>query len=40
MWVITYSDGSQDAYSTENPLELIVYWIDRKKKVIRIERDP
>lgn len=38
MWIITYSDGTQQAYSDENPLELIIYWLDRKKRVMRIER--
>ena len=37
-WIVTYSGGSTEAYSTDLTLELVCAYIDDRKEVIKIEK--
>ena len=36
-WVVTYSDGSEDAFSAGMPLELVAEYANEYKDIIKIE---
>ena len=38
IWMITYTDGSTEKFSTELTLELLCAYLDDKKQVLKIER--
>lgn len=38
VWRVTYIDGSSQEYSADTPLEQLIYWIHKKKDVVKIEK--
>lgn len=37
MWVVTYSDGSEDTFKSDMPLELVLEYANDRKSIVKIE---